>query len=77
MANGNGKNGNGKKNGNGNKTTKPVKQRRGNGKKKDTTTEKVIKAFVPTETKIANKVLFDKKWRNDFLTGLTFGLYKP
>lgn len=84
MANGNGKNG--KKNGNGKKTTKPVKpptsRRGGNGKKK--TEEKIrsiTKKFEPQDAKLARKIMtqpsFRTKLGNAFLTGLTFGLYKP
>tara|TARA_A100001201_G_C4077601_1_gene197827 strand:- start:522 stop:776 length:255 start_codon:yes stop_codon:yes gene_type:complete len=74
---------NGKKNGNGKKKTMPVKppaQRRS----KDQTEKKirdVTKKLEPNDSKLARKIItepsFRKKLGNAFLTGLTFGLYKP
>ena len=78
---------NNKKNGkNGKKKVLPVKppsaRRSGNGKKK--TEEKIrniTKTLEPQDAKLARKIMtepsFRKKLGNAFLTGLTFGLYKP
>mgnify|MGYP003142746805 CR=1 FL=1 len=77
-----------KKNGkNGKKKTLPVKPptaRRGNGNGKKKTEEKIrsiTKTLEPQDAKLARKIMtepsFRKKLGNAFLTGLTFGLYKP
>lgn len=77
-----------KKNGkkaNGKKKVLPVKppsSRRGMSKKQaESTIRNVTKKIEPNDAKLARKIMtepsFRKKLGNAFLTGLTFGLYKP
>jgi hypothetical protein len=76
------KNGKGNGKGKGGKKPKPVKpvssRRLLETKKKK---EDAIRMLVPSETKLAHKAVHDKTWRDKlvkgFLTGLTFGLYRP
>lgn len=78
---------NNKKNGkNGKKKVLPVKppraRRSGNGNKKNSEKIKnITQTLEPQDAKLARKIMtkpsFRKKLGNAFLTGLTFGLYKP
>lgn len=70
---------------------KPPSSRRGNGNKKtvlgldkkktESTIREVTKKLEPGDARLARKIMtqpsFRKKLGNAFLTGLTFGLYKP
>tara|TARA_R110000796_G_scaffold234334_2_gene352981 strand:- start:1100 stop:1318 length:219 start_codon:yes stop_codon:yes gene_type:complete len=67
---------------NGKKKTLPVKPtpRRTENKNKKKA-KKIVEVLAPAEGKLVNKVVNDKKYRNDlftgFMKGITFGLYNP
>ena len=58
---------------------KPTPRRQDNKNKKKA--KKIVEVLAPAEGKLVNKVVNDKKYRNNlfdgFMKGITFGLYNP